>query len=109
MLSNLIRNAVAYGKRGSTITLKAHSENGEVVLSVHNEGRPIPKKKHAIIFDPLIHGEMVKQGERREADSLGLGVYIVRQIVLAHRGTIELTSNATEGTTFTVRLPRVGN
>jgi signal transduction histidine kinase len=109
MLSNLIRNAVAYGKRGSTITLKAHSENGEVVLSVHNEGRPIPKKKHAIIFDPLIRGEMVKQGERREADSLGLGLYIVRQIVLAHRGTIELTSNATEGTTFTVRLPRVGN
>lgn len=39
--------------------------------------------------------------------SLGLGLYIVREIVIAHRGTVEVTSTAEEGTTFTVRLPQL--
>ena len=73
-----------------------------VVLAVHNEGPPIPPDAMGRIFEPLTHG----QDHAKASTSLGLGLYIVRQIVTAHGGTITVASSTGEGTTFTVRLPR---
>ena len=71
-----------------------------------NEGTPIPFDQQHTIFDPLVHGVAHEQTRVRRPGSLGLGVYIVKQIVDAHGGTLELQSDAESGTTFTVRLPK---
>jgi signal transduction histidine kinase len=73
------------------------------VLTVHNQGPPIPEETLPALFEPFRRGT----GQATEHPSgLGLGLYIVREIVRAHDGSIEVASTAAEGTTFTVRLPR---
>jgi signal transduction histidine kinase len=74
----------------------------EVVVTVNNRGEPIAPALLPVIFEPFRRG--VPQD--RSPHGLGLGLYIVQQIVLAHGGDIAVESNAQDGTTFTVRLPR---
>jgi signal transduction histidine kinase len=73
---------------------------------VHNDGTPIPAEAIPTIFDPLMRSANEELGE--PSTSLGLGLFIVKEVVEAHRGTIEVTSSEVEGTTFTVVLPRRG-
>ncbi len=68
---------------------------------MNNRGAPIPPAFMAVIFEPFRRD--VPQD--RSPHGLGLGLYIVQQIVLAHRGEIHVESNAEDGTTFTMRLP----
>jgi signal transduction histidine kinase len=77
-----------------------------VVLSVHNEGVPIPPDLLPTIFDPLKRYATRESAAARSPGSIGLGLYIVREIVAAKGGTVEVASTAEEGTTFTVRIPR---
>jgi len=70
------------------------------VLKVHNHGPPIPAALLPHVFDPFQRGE-----DHTVRDSLGLGLYIVKQIVAAHGGRIEARSDRETGTTFLVRLP----
>ncbi len=70
-----------------------------MTLTVHNGGEPISEASLPTLFEPFKRGESSVQG-------LGLGLYIVGEIVRAHGGTVGVTSSAAEGTTFTVRLPR---
>jgi signal transduction histidine kinase len=77
-----------------------------VVLSVHNEGMPIPPEALPTLFDPLVRHATVESASQRAPGSIGLGLYIVREIVNAHGGTIEVASTAQQGTTFIVRIPR---
>jgi signal transduction histidine kinase len=58
------------------------------------------------MFEPLRRGGHAANESSKTEAGLGLGLYIARQIVTAHGGTIELTSNDGDGTTVTVRLPR---
>jgi len=105
VLSNLLGNALQYGARDRPIGVVVRGDGEEVVMEVHNEGRPIPPAMLSNIFEP-----MVREGGRRESDkrsrSLGLGLHIAREIVLAHGGTVSVKSTGREGTTFCVRLPR---
>jgi signal transduction histidine kinase len=57
------------------------------------------------IFDPLVSGESRAAEQRRSDDGLGLGLYITNEIIQAHGGRVEVTSNRQAGTTFEVRLP----
>jgi signal transduction histidine kinase len=59
-----------------------------------------------MLFDPFRRGEASHTEEAREG--LGLGLYIAREIVAAHRGFIDVLSTEREGTVFTLRLPRAG-
>ena len=102
-LSNLLGNAVHHGTRHGPITVTLHGEVECVVLSVHNEGRPIPKRHLHSIFDPF---RQLAPGQA--TTNVGLGLYIVQAIAAAHGGTVEVAS-ADDGTTFTMRLPRVTN
>ena len=77
-----------------------------MVLSVHNEGVPIPPDLLPTIFDPLKRYATRESAAERSPGSIGLGLYIVREIVVAKGGTVEVASTAEEGTTFTVRIPR---
>jgi signal transduction histidine kinase len=96
VLSNLLMNAVQHG--GSDVRLVAWGEADDVVVTVRNGGEPIPPEQLANVFDAFTKGVDRPTG-------LGLGLFIVREIALAHIGSIAVTSDA-EGTVFTFRLPR---
>jgi signal transduction histidine kinase len=101
VLSNLVGNALQHGERDKPIDVVARVDAEEVVIDVHSEGSPIPPELLANIFEP-----MVSHGRRgAESTSVGLGLFIAREIVLAHGGTVTVTSTASDGTTFSVRLP----
>ncbi len=106
VVSNLIGNAIQHGSAEEPVELSVTSDGSTVVFSVHNEGPPILPEKLATIFDPLMRHTDLESTAQRVPGSIGLGLYIVREIVVAHGGTVEVASTAQEGTTFTVRLPR---
>jgi signal transduction histidine kinase len=103
VVSNLLNNAVQHGKRGSPVSLIAHGDNYNLVLQVKNRG-VIADDLLQVIFDPLVQLPAQEAGSA-VSTNLGLGLYIAREIVLAHRGTIHAASSAEGETTFTVELP----
>ena len=106
VVSNLLGNALQHGSPVGPVELSADSEGSTVVLSVHNEGAPIPPEALPTLFDPLVRHATTESVLRRAPGSIGLGLYIVREIVNAKGGTITVSSTAQQGTTFTVRIPR---
>jgi signal transduction histidine kinase len=100
LLENLLVNALRYGAPDRPVYIGWYGEPTELVLKVHNHGPPIPPAVLPHVFDPFRRGE-----EHSVRDSLGLGLYIVRQIVSAHGGRVEVRSDRESGTTFVVRLP----
>jgi len=116
VVSNLVGNALQHGAPEGPINLSVTSkgtaaagsgpEGSSVVLSVHNEGAPIPPNILPTIFDPLMRYATQQSAAPRQPGSIGLGLYIVREIVVAKGGTVTVTSTAEEGTTFTVCIPR---
>jgi signal transduction histidine kinase len=102
VVSNLVSNALAHGDEGTPVRVRVWEDGTDHLFSVHNAGPPIPGELLPRIFDPFKRA--LGNGGRK---GLGLGLYIVQQLVLAHGGTIEVRSTREEGTTFTVRLPRV--
>lgn len=104
MLSNLVGNAYQHGAKDLPIEVTLGGGPDEVVLAVLNQGPVIPEARLYEIFDPF---RQLKPGAqtRRDASSIGLGLYIAQAIVLAHDGTIDVESS-TRRTIFTVRLPR---
>ena len=106
-LSNLLSNAVQHGNRHSPVSLAAEGEADAVFLRVSNSGDPIPADALQVIFEPLVQAPNASsEAHERSKTSLGLGLFIVREIVLAHGGTIAVESSAESGTMFTIRLPR---
>ena len=102
VLSNLISNAVQHGAPGTPVVVRVDGTNQEqVVLSVSNAGT-IPPELLPWLFDPFSPAKE----PRRNPGGLGLGLYIVQQIALAHGGSVAVES-VEKGTTITVRLPRV--
>jgi signal transduction histidine kinase len=105
VFSNLLGNAVQYGFKDLPINVSIKGEAADVAVSVHNDGVPISPGAVAEIFDAL-----VRTGEGEDAhlpsNNLGLGLYITKEIVRAHGGTIKVTSSEKYGTTFTATFPR---
>lgn len=107
LLSNLLGNALIYGARDGEVSVRMWDAGAEVGFSVHNHGKPIPLAEQERIFQPLERGlHQQLSGEHREPTGLGLGLYICREIVLAHGGTLQVDSREDKGTTFRVSLPR---
>jgi PAS domain S-box-containing protein len=102
VFSNLIGNAVAYGDPGEPIRVLVEGEPDWVVVRVHNMGPPIRPEVLPTIFEPFRRAREKAAGDR----GLGLGLYITKEIVEGHGGTIDVRSRAESGTTFCVRLPR---
>ena len=103
-LSNLGGNAVEHATAGTVVTVRATSAGEAVVLTVSNQGEPIPADVSPFIFEPFRQGREREKSPNRNL-GLGLGLYITQQIVLSHGGTLEAHS-ADGTTTFTMRLPR---
>jgi signal transduction histidine kinase len=99
--ANLLLNAIQHGT-GKEIKVTVTGEENSVVLAVQNQGPPIPQELQVTMFDPLVQNK--KPDPTRSG--LGLGIFIVNEIVTAHHGTIAVTSTQDSGTIFSVRLPR---
>lgn len=106
-LSNLLNNAVQHGDRLAPVMLSAEGGVDAIVLKIANAGDPIPADALHAIFEPLVQAlSASSQTHERSKTSLGLGLFIVREIVLGHGGTITVQSSVEMGTVFTIRLPR---
>lgn len=105
LLSNLMGNAVQHGSPTTPISVTATSTDTDVVLAVHNFGPPIPEDVIGVIFDPMKRYQSSGPADQSNpVGSVGLGLYIAREVAIAHGGFIRVAS-AGEETTFTVQLP----
>jgi PAS domain S-box-containing protein len=103
VLGNLGKNALAYSPWETPVDFVLRDEGDIVSVEVHNEGPPIPEGWLPHVFEPF---KRATEKEHGATSGLGLGLYIVHEIVAAHGGTVTVRSSPTEGTTFTLRLPR---
>jgi len=103
VVSNLISNAAKYGDQGAPIVVRLSGDDEHVAISVENSGPTISADEIETVFDPLRRAAQV-EGDNERA-SLGLGLFIVREIVQAHGGTVAVSSNAGR-TVFSLTLPR---
>jgi signal transduction histidine kinase len=104
VLRNLVSNAIEYGSADTPVNVVLVGEKAEVRLEVLNQGPTIDPSVQGQLFEPLTRG--VGQSRNRR-DRLGLGLFIVRQIALAHGGRVAVSSGVEMGTTtFAVSLPR---
>ncbi|WP_297839930.1 PAS domain-containing sensor histidine kinase [Pseudomonas sp.] len=100
-IGNLVANAMTYGDPDKAVTVTSAVEAEGVVITVHNQGVPIPAPLLANLFEPMIRG--VDGGD--EVRSVGLGLFIVREIARAHHGNVQVTSTLEPGTVFIISLP----
>lgn len=103
VVTNLLRNALTYSPANTPVRVVSEGADGTVTLRVHNEGPPIPAEKLSQLFEPMQRAT-ADGGEQR---NIGLGLFIVKAVVEAHRGTVEARSTMEDGTLFTVSLPRI--
>lgn len=103
VIANLLSNAAQYGHPEGPVTIEVKPQGDMVAIIVRNRLRdlPIPREQLDVLFDPYRRGRGAEQRSR----GLGLGLYIVKEIVRAHHGWITVTSSA-EGTEFQVIIPR---
>lgn len=99
LASNLMSNALKHGAEHAPVQFSATVSEGSVVITVANQGEPIPAENLSKVFQPFWR----EAGSRREG--LGLGLFICAEIVRAHGGRIEVMSSRDHGTTFAVHLP----
>jgi signal transduction histidine kinase len=102
VLNNLITNAVKFSDSGTIAVVELACNNGNVRLAVRDQGPGIPAEERGRLFEPFSRTNVKPtSGEK----STGLGLFIARRIIEAHRGKIEVESEIGKGTTFTVTLP----
>ena len=105
-ISNLIGNALQHGAADFPVTLSLRGEAANVFISIHNGGDVIPPGELSKIFDPLIRGSSAERPESNRSGSIGMGLYIAREVAKSHNGRIDVISTPEHGTSFTICLPR---
>ena len=103
VLTNLIDNGVKFSHPSSTVEIALRGEPDGVLLTVHNDGPAIPADVMQRMFEPLQRGAGTADVAGR---SVGLGLYIVKHVVVRHRGRVAVHSSDPGGTTVEVWLPR---
>ena len=104
VVSNLVGNALEHGSEKMPVSVRSYPRGEWLVLEVHNPGSPIPAHRLAKLFEPFQPPCVSSEPKRRKG--LGLGLYIVRELVHAHGGCVAVRSAREDGTTFTVLLPQ---
>lgn len=105
LFANLLFNAAQYGDRDKPVVLGVHGDAFGITVQVTNQGPQIPAESLSAIFKPLVQLPDGGVQDERPRTSLGLGLFVAREIAEAHGGTIEVLSDAGQGTVFTVRIP----
>ncbi len=103
VIANLVDNAVKYSGDRGRVLLSACEKEGDVLISVSDEGMGIPSEEIGRIWDRLYRGD-----RSRSRRGLGLGLSFVKAIVQAHDGEVVVESQSNKGSTFTIRLPVAG-
>lgn len=101
LIENLGTNAIKYSSENTPVTLSLTQSDNEAILKVHNLGNPIPKDKHASLFEKF---SRLSSSEKKTG--WGVGLAVVKGIVEAHKGTIQVESEEEAGTTFTIKIPK---
>ncbi|MBT2792939.1 ATP-binding protein [Paraburkholderia strydomiana] len=104
MLGNLVGNAIKYGEPTAAVQVTVTGGDREISIAVTNRGPAIPPPVLCRVFEPLERGPGAETRPGSQ-DSLGLGLYIAREIARAHGGEVDARSDES-ATVFTVRLPR---
>ncbi|SEO63090.1 sensor histidine kinase [Nitrosovibrio sp. Nv6] len=101
-IENLIGNALKYGTPDTPIRIKIDSLHERVILTVHNEGEPIPQEQAESIFQVFRRAGTAKEGSK---EGWGIGLPYVRSVAESHGGSIGVDSSAHRGTTFMIDIP----
>lgn len=101
IIGNLVANSVAYGDLQQPITITSRVDADQVVVSVQNHGPVIAQALIDVLFEPMTRGAETASDVR----SVGLGLFIVREIAKAHGGDVSVSSNVEDGTVFSVYFP----
>ena len=107
VFSNLLNNAVQYRSATHPVTIMAQGDADTVTVNVCNFGPIIPAESLQAIFDPMVQlADEERRTKGAPSSSMGLGLFIAREITEAHGGTITVKSSEQSGTVFTLTLPR---
>jgi signal transduction histidine kinase len=99
---NLVDNAVKYTPAGGKVSVSLLARDGRALIVVQDTGIGIDPADRARIFDPFVRLDAARN---RDAGGVGLGLALVRSIVAAHGGTVDVESTSGAGSRFTIRLP----
>jgi signal transduction histidine kinase len=102
VIENVAINAVKYNAVSSPITLTLQQTETQISLTIHNQGNPIAPEAQSILFQ-----QFRRTTSTKEQTGWGLGLYLAKNIVEAHQGTIEVESAEDKGTSFIIKLPKV--
>ena len=100
LLDNILANALLHGDAAGPVRVRVRSDADGFVLSVRNQGQPIPDEKRVRLLQPFSRERGEEQGP-----GLGLGLYIAAEIAKAHAGSLTVESTDSDGTCFTFRMP----
>ncbi|MDI1330173.1 PAS domain-containing sensor histidine kinase [Pseudomonas sp.] len=103
IIGNLVANSVAYGDMNQPIIITSRLEEDQAVVSVRNQGAVIPTSLIATLFEPMTRGTETDSHVR----SVGLGLFIVKEIARSHGGDVSVRSSTEDGTTFAVHFPAI--
>lgn len=102
---NLLVNAAQHGAKARPVMIEATATEDRCRVCITNHGSAIPEAAFKSIFKPLVQLPADQPTDTRPTTSLGLGLFIAREIAEGHGGTVSVTSSPEEGTAFTVELP----
>ncbi len=102
VLLNILKNAINYTDKGS-IDIKGFYKDNEYIITITDSGIGIKEENYEKIFKRFYRIDKVRS---RDSGGSGLGLSISKNVILKHRGKIQVSSKINEGTTFTIRLPR---
>ena len=102
VLQNLIQNAIKYSPAGGPIMIHVVRQADHACLAISDQGIGIPEEARAHLFQRFYRASNV---DPRQISGMGIGLYVVKEIVRRHGGTVEVRSEEGRGSTFTVRLP----
>jgi PAS domain S-box-containing protein len=105
VLTNLITNAVKYSPPGSVIDVSTYSEGNQIFIAIKDQGMGISEDEQKLIFNRYYR---TKDAISSKVSGIGIGLYIVSQLIEAHNGTLTVQSSQGRGSTFIISLPKAG-
>jgi PAS domain S-box-containing protein len=102
IIYNLIQNAIRYSPAGGNITVRVRGEGDQAIVTITDQGIGIPVDDMPYVFDRFYRAE---NSIKQHMSGIGIGLYIVKELVALHHGTIDVQSVAGVGSTFTVTFP----
>jgi PAS domain S-box-containing protein len=106
VLQNLVQNAIKYSPAGGKVQIQVERHNTAVHIAVSDEGIGIPESELPHLFQRFYRASNV---DERQISGLGVGLYVVKELVRLHEGTVSVVSEEGRGSTFTIRLPLIEN